>query len=85
MAQGAAAPRTRSREHEAGRLAVGHRADPTVLASAPLTTPATALPGPPVLLTVLDGRPRSPRREPLTEPAFAAAGRRRGYRRRHGR
>ncbi|MBT2445210.1 amidohydrolase [Streptomyces sp. ISL-36] len=43
-------------EHEAGRLAVGHRADLTVLADDPLTTPATELPGLPVLLTVLDGR-----------------------------
>ncbi|MET9433261.1 amidohydrolase [Streptomyces sp. NPDC006551] len=44
-------------EHEAGRLAVGHRADLTVFADSPLTTPATDLPDLPVLLTVLDGRP----------------------------
>ncbi|MFC7713861.1 amidohydrolase family protein [Nonomuraea recticatena] len=44
-------------EHEAGRLAVGHRADLTVLADDPLTTAATDLPDLPVLLTVLDGRP----------------------------
>ncbi|GAA3475876.1 amidohydrolase [Streptomyces yanii] len=49
-------------EHEAGRLAVGHRADLTVFADNPLTTPATDLPELPVVLTVLDGRPthRSP-------------------------
>ncbi|MFE2149326.1 amidohydrolase [Streptomyces lavendulae] len=46
-----------SEEHEAGRLAVGHRADLTVLGGDPLTTPATELPDLPVLLTVLDGRP----------------------------
>ncbi|MBD0421973.1 amidohydrolase [Streptomyces sp. TRM S81-3] len=44
-------------EHEAGRIAVGHRADLTVLAADPLTTPATELPDVPVLLTVLDGDP----------------------------
>ncbi|MET8755726.1 amidohydrolase [Streptomyces sp. NPDC004667] len=44
-------------EHEAGRLAVGHRADLTVLGGDPLTTPATELTELPVLLTVLDGRP----------------------------
>ncbi|MFB0627433.1 amidohydrolase [Streptomyces sp. AB3(2024)] len=44
-------------EHEAGRLAVGHRADLTVRGGDPLTTPATELPDLPVLLTVLDGRP----------------------------
>ncbi|EPD91723.1 MULTISPECIES: amidohydrolase [Streptomyces] len=43
--------------HHAGRLAVGHRADLTVLADNPLTTPATELAELPVLLTVLDGRP----------------------------
>ncbi|MEV0116034.1 amidohydrolase [Streptomyces sp. NPDC050844] len=43
-------------EHEAGQLAVGHRADLTVLADNPLTTGATDLPDLPVLLTVLDGR-----------------------------
>ncbi|MFJ9607652.1 amidohydrolase [Kitasatospora sp. NPDC101176] len=44
-------------EQRAGRIAVGRRADLTVLAADPLTTPATALPGVPVLLTLLDGRP----------------------------
>ncbi|MFJ3696137.1 amidohydrolase [Streptomyces sp. NPDC090052] len=44
-------------EHEAGRIAVGYRADLTVLADNPLTTAATELPDLPVLLTVLDGRP----------------------------
>ncbi len=44
-------------EHEAGRLAVGYRADLTVFADSPLTTAATDLPDLPVLLTVLDGRP----------------------------
>ncbi|MEU8925289.1 amidohydrolase [Kitasatospora sp. NPDC048545] len=44
-------------EQLAGRIAVGHRADLTVLAADPLTTPATELVGLPVLLTVLDGRP----------------------------
>ncbi|WP_405776667.1 amidohydrolase [Streptomyces sp. NBC_00859] len=44
-------------EHEAGRVAVGHRADLTVLAADPLTTGATELPHVPVLLTVLDGEP----------------------------
>ncbi|MFG2640165.1 amidohydrolase [Streptomyces sp. NPDC048370] len=43
-------------EHRAGRLAVGHRADLTVLADNPLTTSATTLADLPVLLTVLDGR-----------------------------
>ncbi|MDT9688954.1 amidohydrolase [Streptomyces sp. P9(2023)] len=43
-------------EHRAGRLAVGYRADLTVLADNPLTTSATALADLPVLLTVLDGR-----------------------------
>lgn len=43
-------------EHEAGRLALGHRADLTVLADDPLTVPATELPDVPVLLTVLNGR-----------------------------
>ncbi|MEU9702234.1 amidohydrolase [Streptomyces sp. NPDC047981] len=43
-------------EHQEGRLAVGYRADLTVLADNPLTTPATALADLPVLLTVLDGR-----------------------------
>ncbi|SCF86788.1 hypothetical protein GA0115280_11752 [Streptomyces sp. Cmuel-A718b] len=44
-------------EHEAGRLAVGHRADFTVFADSTLTTPAVELPDLPVLLTVVDGRP----------------------------
>ncbi|GAB7187353.1 hypothetical protein ATKI12_7184 [Kitasatospora sp. Ki12] len=44
-------------EQSAGRITVGHRADLTVLAADPLTTPATELAGLPVLLTVLDGRP----------------------------
>ncbi|MFI6422226.1 amidohydrolase [Streptomyces sp. NPDC050842] len=43
-------------EHEAGRLALGHRADLTVFADSPVTTAATDLPDLPVLLTVLDGR-----------------------------
>ncbi|MFJ3583026.1 amidohydrolase [Streptomyces sp. NPDC090127] len=43
-------------EHQEGRLAVGYRADLTVLAENPLTTPATALADLPVLLTVMDGR-----------------------------
>lgn len=48
--------------HEAGRLAVGHRADLTAFADNPLITPATDLPELPVVLTVLDGRPT--RRDP---------------------
>ncbi|MET9515736.1 amidohydrolase [Streptomyces sp. NPDC002994] len=44
-------------ERHAGLLAVGHRADLTVFADNPLTTPSTDLPQLPVLLTVLDGRP----------------------------
>jgi predicted amidohydrolase YtcJ len=44
-------------EHEAGRIAVGHRADLTVLAADPLTVAATELAQVPVLLTVLDGEP----------------------------
>ncbi|MFE5299019.1 amidohydrolase [Streptomyces sp. NPDC056632] len=43
-------------EHEAGRLALGHRADLTVLADDPLTTSATDLPYLPVVLTTVDGR-----------------------------
>ncbi|MFB7592196.1 amidohydrolase [Streptomyces sp. NPDC056169] len=43
-------------EHEAGRLALGHRADLAVFADSPVTTPAVELPDLPVLLTVLDGR-----------------------------
>lgn len=44
-------------EHESGRLAVGHRADLTVLADNPLSLAATDLPELPVLLTVVDGTP----------------------------
>ncbi|MGV9288955.1 amidohydrolase [Streptomyces sp. NPDC003719] len=44
-------------EHEAGRIAVGHRADLTVLAADPVTVAATELADVPVLLTVLDGDP----------------------------
>jgi predicted amidohydrolase YtcJ len=44
-------------EHEAGRLAVGRRADLTVLADDPLTVPDTDLAELPVLLTVVGGRP----------------------------
>ncbi|MFH8795880.1 amidohydrolase [Streptomyces sp. NPDC017941] len=44
-------------EHEAGRIAVGHRADLTALGDNPLTTAATELPDLPVLLTVVDGEP----------------------------
>ncbi len=43
-------------EHEAGRIALGHRADFTVFADSPLTTRAVDLPELPVLLTVVDGR-----------------------------
>ncbi|MFD8976775.1 amidohydrolase [Streptomyces sp. NPDC059593] len=43
-------------EHEAGRIALGHRADLAVFADSPVTTAATDLPDLPVLLTVLDGR-----------------------------
>ncbi|MET8505888.1 amidohydrolase [Streptomyces sp. NPDC004787] len=43
-------------EHEAGRLAVGHRADLTALGADPLTTPATELADVPVVLTTVDGR-----------------------------
>ncbi|MEV7852047.1 amidohydrolase [Streptomyces sp. NPDC088183] len=43
-------------EDQAGRLAIGHRADLTVFAENPLATPATDLAGLPVLLTVVDGR-----------------------------
>ncbi|GAA3397511.1 amidohydrolase [Streptomyces roseoviridis] len=43
-------------EHEAGRIALGHRADLTVLADDPLTTPAADLPQLPVLLTAVDGK-----------------------------
>ncbi|MDJ1134482.1 amidohydrolase [Streptomyces iconiensis] len=49
--------RAAGEEHEAGRLAVGHRGDLTVFADNPLTTPATELPELPVLLTAVDGRP----------------------------
>ncbi|CAM04067.1 amidohydrolase family protein [Saccharopolyspora erythraea] len=42
-------------EHEAGRLATGYRADLTVLADNPLTTPAEQLAALPVRMTVLNG------------------------------
>ncbi|MER7730380.1 amidohydrolase [Streptomyces erythrochromogenes] len=51
------AARATGEEAVAGRIAVGHRADLTVLADDPLSTAATDLPGLPVLLTVVDGRP----------------------------
>ncbi|MFJ8667520.1 amidohydrolase [Streptomyces sp. NPDC093600] len=51
------AARAAGEEHEAGRIAVGHRADLTVFADSPLTTQATDLPDLPVLLTLVDGRP----------------------------
>ncbi|MFJ1565861.1 amidohydrolase family protein [Streptomyces erythrochromogenes] len=51
------AARAAGEEAVAGRIAVGHRADLTVLADDPLTTAATDLPGLPVVLTVVDGRP----------------------------
>jgi predicted amidohydrolase YtcJ len=44
-------------EDSAGRLAVGHRADLTVLADNPLDIPDTDLAELPVLLTVVAGRP----------------------------
>ncbi|PBC70620.1 amidohydrolase family protein [Streptomyces sp. TLI_235] len=44
-------------EHLAGRLAVGYRADLTVLADNPLTVPDGELAALPVLLTVVAGRP----------------------------
>ncbi len=44
-------------QDRAGRLAVGHRADLTVLAADPLAVPATELADVPVLLTVVDGTP----------------------------
>ncbi|MGW4564858.1 amidohydrolase [Streptomyces sp. NPDC004561] len=44
-------------ERHAGRLAVGHRADLTVLAEDPLEVSDTDLAGLPVLLTVVAGRP----------------------------
>ena len=43
-------------EGSAGRLAVGYRADLTVLADNPLCVPDGDLAGLPVLLTVLGGR-----------------------------
>ncbi|MCX5175723.1 amidohydrolase [Streptomyces virginiae] len=49
------AARAAGEEHLAGRIALGHRADLTVLADDPLTVPATELPQLPVLLTVVDG------------------------------
>ncbi|MFF7237031.1 amidohydrolase family protein [Streptomyces collinus] len=44
-------------EQLAGRLAVGHRADLTVLAGDPLDVPDDELAGLPVVLTVVAGRP----------------------------
>ncbi|MEU4038146.1 amidohydrolase family protein [Streptomyces collinus] len=44
-------------EHLAGRLAVGHRADLTVLAGNPLVVPDDEPAGLPVVLTVVAGRP----------------------------
>ena len=44
-------------EQHAGRLAVGYRADLTVLADNPLTVPDADLAQLPVLLTVVGGRP----------------------------
>ncbi len=44
-------------EERAGRPAVGHRADLTVLADDPLAVADTDLAALPVLLTVVDGRP----------------------------
>lgn len=49
------AARVAGEEHESGRLAVGHRADLTVLADNPLTTDAAELAELPVLFTALDG------------------------------
>ncbi|QEU89761.1 amidohydrolase [Streptomyces kanamyceticus] len=49
------AARAAGDEHEAGRLAVGHRADLTVFAESPLDVAARDLPELPVLLTVVDG------------------------------
>ncbi|MEU6477335.1 amidohydrolase [Streptomyces sp. NPDC047017] len=48
---------TAGEEREAGRLAVGHRADLTVLADNPLDVADTGLADLPVVLTVTDGRP----------------------------
>ncbi len=42
-------------EDRAGRPAIGHRADLTVLGQDPLTVPDTELADVPVLLTVSDG------------------------------
>ncbi|MER5914280.1 amidohydrolase family protein [Streptomyces sp. NPDC001982] len=47
----------RTSEGKAGRLAVGHRADLTVLSENPLDVPDTDLAALPVLLSVVDGRP----------------------------
>ncbi|MBY8886811.1 amidohydrolase [Streptomyces sp. PTM05] len=49
--------RAAGEEHEAGRIAPGHRADLTAFADNPLTVPDTDLAALPVLLTVLAGRP----------------------------
>ncbi|WP_406084390.1 amidohydrolase family protein [Streptomyces virginiae] len=52
----ATAPSNRTlTERRTGRIALGRRADLTVLADDPLTVPATELPHLPVLLTVVDG------------------------------
>ncbi|MEV6327358.1 amidohydrolase [Streptomyces sp. NPDC051909] len=45
-----------SEEHGAGRIAVGHRADLTVLGADPLTTRSTELADVPVVLTAVNGR-----------------------------
>ncbi|MGW1176722.1 amidohydrolase [Kitasatospora sp. NPDC002543] len=57
LAMTANAAHAAGEERLAGRIAVGHRADLTVLGADPLTTPATELADVPVLLTVLAGRP----------------------------
>ncbi len=57
LAMTANAAHAAGEEQLAGRITVGHRADLTVFAADPLTTPATELADLPVLLTVLDGRP----------------------------
>jgi predicted amidohydrolase YtcJ len=45
-----------SQQHQAGRIAVGFRADLTAFADNPLTTPGDDLVGTEILLTVVDGR-----------------------------
>nr|WP_256725492.1 amidohydrolase family protein [Streptomyces sp. IMTB 2501] len=49
------ADRVAGEEDRASRLAVGHRADLTVLSEDPLTVPDTDPAEPPVLLTVVGG------------------------------